>query len=1412
MGITVLGPLAVDGSGRLSPRDRVVLQALAARQGKPVRADELIDALWSDHPPPSAAKNLQSCVVRLRKALGPDAIVTTAQGYALMVSADGLDALRFEKQVERARELMAIGEADRVAFLLEQALALWRGPAFSDLPDWPPAQDEARRLDVLHHEAEEMFVDALMRSGRPRETLTRGHAMVRAAPLRERRWELLALAQYQAGAQGEALATIRRLRTMLAQELGIDPSPDMLALEQAILHQDDTLVVPHAQVGQAQCPWQGLRAYDIDDADRFFGRAQDVETCLGLLQSTSFVALVGPSGSGKSSILRAGVLATLRSRGATVVIITPGRRPLQSLTALPEDAGPDTVLAVDQAEEVFALCDDTEERRSFLERLAREAVRRPVLVTVRGDRLTQATEHPGFGRLVEQGLHLVGTLDEDGLCDAIEGPARQAGLLIQPGLVDLLVGEVRDDPGALPLLSHALVETWLRREGSTLTVDGYHASGGIRGAVAQSAEHLYARLDPGHRQLLRDLVLRLVSPGTDGEAVRTRVPRRLIASDADHDQLIELLVEARLVTSDDGVLEITHEALARAWPRLRDWLDDDIEGQRTRHHLSGAADAWDSLGRPDSELYRGVRLTRALEWQVSTASTLTENERAFLEAARAANEAEEQSAEERARAQTRLIHRLRLVLTGAVVLLVLALAAGGMAVHQSQLAGDNAARAEASTVAAEARRAGAQALITDDIDESMLLAVAAVRLDDSPATRDSLQSAIARNPELIASTQMTGALVTWLDVSPDGRRVATFDEANTVRLYEISSGELLGEYQAGTERRSSVVSMKVFFSPDGSLLAVTQAAPTREPVVLLDAATLEKVAAQPQGVDRWRWQPNNMTFSQDGQHLAVTLQRVEGVGKELRETSGWAVVWNLGRPDRPLRIRLEDGTGGIALSPDGTTLYTTTPLATTPGTTTSLTIHDLATGRSRPVDESEPVVQIAMSPDGRLLAGSVEEAGLVLLDARTGKLRRRLAGNGFAPNHIVFSADGSRVASISIGNSEAMVWDVASGALLRLPLSESGEKVDLSADGSTAYTAGSGTSLRQWDVEGGRRFVSQLAARKPGDLEPAGIAQPSPGGEFVAIPSSDRVTFFNVVTGRSEEASFRGGRHASPSGSWHPDGVHYALATDGTIQIWDARDAELVLEAQPAGRFVKGLDYSTDGTRLVIGEISGRVTMLDSTTLAPVGRSVELDQGVCCVAAGPDNRTAIALTGLVDPSGFLKNLITRWALVDLETGTVRDLDEVGIDGRNVDFSPDGRHAAVAGRGGEVLVLDVDTGERVRPPVIVSNTSLHDVAYSPDGSRIVATGLGPSVTVLDAATGLAVARVVTPRAYVGGAGFGRDPGTILIAAEGSGPVYEWNTDVTHAVDFACRVAGRGFTEAEWSAQFGSRPYQETCPRG
>jgi hypothetical protein len=276
------------------------------------------------------------------------------------------------------------------------------------------------------------------------------------------------------------------------------------------------------------------------------------------------------------------------------------------------------------------------------------------VVAIRADRLGELSAHPEFARLIQPGLYLLSAMGEADLRAAIEGPARQAGLFLEPGLVDLLVREVEGEPGALPLLSHALRKTWERREGRTLTVAGYQATGGIRGAVAQTAEAVYDQVPPDQRTLLKDLLLRLVTQTPDGEPVRSRVPRRLVASNPEHDRLIELLVGARLLTSDDGVVELAHESLARAWPRLRGWLDDDVEGQRILRHLTMAADTWDSMGRPDSELYRGVRLARAVEWRQRTQPDLTPTEAAFLDTGQRVAEAEERSAEERARHQARV--------------------------------------------------------------------------------------------------------------------------------------------------------------------------------------------------------------------------------------------------------------------------------------------------------------------------------------------------------------------------------------------------------------------------------------------------------------------------------------------------------------------------------------------------------------------------------------------------------------------------------------------------------------------------------------------------------------------------------------------------------------------------------------
>jgi DNA-binding SARP family transcriptional activator/WD40 repeat protein len=1411
VGIQVLGPLAVDGSGRLNPRDRVVLQALTIGQGQPVTADELADALWGDSPPVSAHKNLQSCIMRLRKVLGPDAIETSRDGYRLAVPTDEIDARRFEAQVERARGLLEVGEADRVAFLLEQALQLWRGTAFADLSDWHPARVEAGRLDELRLEAEELQLDAQLRRGRAREVLARAHELVHAAPLRERRWELLALAQYRSGAQADALRSLRQLRALLTRELGIDPGPALVALEQSILQQDPSLLVPVTPSTTDLCPWLGLRSYDVDDAERFFGRETHVADCLAVLATGRFLALAGPSGSGKSSLLRAGVLAALGRRGHRCVLFTPGPRPMEALSKLPVDAPETTVLAVDQAEEVFALCDDVEERRTFLERLADEARRRPVLVAIRGDRLSQVTEHAGFSRLVEQGLHLVGALDDDGLRAAIEQPARQAGLVLEPGLVELLVREVRDDPGALPLLSHALVETWQRREGNTLTVEGYHASGGIHGAVAQSAELLYSLVETDQRPQLRDLVLRLVSPGVDGEPVRARVPRRLIADDTDHDRLIEMLVDARLVTADEGVLEITHEALARAWPRLRGWLEDDVEGQQVRHHLSGAADSWDALGRPASELYRGVRLTRALDWRARTRSTLTRTEEDFLDAARAASEAEEQTAVERAREQARLISRLRQVLVGAVVLLLLAAAGGGIAVVQWNRAGDNAAAAADAEVRAVARRAGASALATGDIDTSLLLAVAGVRMDPTTGTRDSLLAAITKRPELFASTPLEGDLPLAIDASADGRFVAVLDESRHLRLHDGDTGELLGGRQLGEPlvTMPATTGTQVTFSPDGRWLAVARTPYRGRPLDLLAVPSLTPVGAL-EGLPRGGWRVTDLSFSGDGSHLAAGLE--SPTTQQYDDYVGAALVWDLDDPASPRRFSMgTDVSPEVALDEHGDVLFTSHPL----------TRRSVATGASRLLDPDDRhfVWSLEVLDGGDALFG-LDASIPRVFDAATGRVRTSYPSEGYLAAARV-APDGRRFLVINWEGREVTEWRLGRHGQPNKVFSldrGNANAVDYSADGNFLFASGRGaTSLRRWDLTGEASYVRTVPTSS------------SVGGGFGVIAADGQRSV--VLSGEAFISDYRDGsfgvipsqqgyRHTY--GAFHPDGEHFLTAIGDTITVWDGDGRATGQRAVfPSGRITE-LDYTPDGSRLVVSELDGTLSMLDGESLERVGTTVEMGEPVSWIVARPDGHTAVVLLGGVEPSGGFVFPTSGWALVDLVDGVVVRRGKLEMRyGHWLDVSPDGSLAvvgggeygdgALAGAQGEVEVIDLGTGRRVARAREWGGNPRSQVVFSPDGTKLLSSSPNGLVAVWDVGTVAPTATLVVPGSSALSGAFLADGRTARVMDWATGQAYDWDLSPDTAVEFACRAVGRDLTLEEWREHFGDLPFRETCPQ-
>jgi WD40 repeat protein/DNA-binding SARP family transcriptional activator len=1392
VGVGVLGPLSVDGNASaLGPRDRVVLSALALGRGEVVSAERLADALWGDEPPASWSKVVQGCVARLRKLLGPATIETVPRGYRLALPVDEIDAHRFERLLRRGHELMSLGEPERAAFVLGEALALWQGRALADLEGWEPGRTEAARLEELRLEAEEARLDAVLRSGGHREVLGEAQSGVAEAPLREHRWALLALAQYQAGRQGDALRTLHQARTVLAGELGLDPGPDLISLEQAILRQDPSLAPPAAAPEpSATCPYLGLVPYDVGDADGFFGRDDDVAACLRRLAEGGVLTVTGPSGSGKSSLVRAGIAAALRRESRRVVVITPGPHPMDALSALPS-SGPVPVLVVDQCEEAVALCHAADERARFFDALGAYAERSWLVVALRADRLGDVSAYPVFARLVERSVHLLGPMDGADLRAAIEGPARQAGLLLEAGLVDLLVRDVEGEPGALPLLSHALRQTWERREGRTLTVAAYRETGGIRGAVAKSAEQIYAQAGSEQRLLLRDLLLRLVEPGAHGEPIPARVPRRLVATSAQHEQVIDLLVGGRLITSDDGMVELAHEALAQAWPRLRDWLDDDVEGQRILRHLTVAADSWDTMARPTSELYRGARLAQALDWRERATVNMSPVERDFLDASRQSEENNLRETQAQVRRERRTVRRLRGLAAGIAALVVVAAGTSVLAVNQRD-------RAEEEATVAEARRVGAQALVAPPYDRALLLAVEGVHAWDSPETRGNLVTAIGRSPRAFGVIRSEGARLLELEMQPDGRRVAVVDNFDDITSYDLSTRTAVASL-GGSERgyRSPE------FSPDGERVVVSTFAPdcwrtsgacSEFGVETLDARDLSPLDVSYEGLGA---PAADLAYAPTGELVAAIAPlpffgAVDNIA-----------VWQVDQPDAPItrlslsrlgeyRAETPDGgpLGWIEFSPDGTRLY-----ASAGGPTV---VFDVATGNE--IGSFDGIGALALSSDGRTIAVATTSTGIGLFDTATGELRAELVGHDGAVTDVAFNEDGSLVATVS-NDETAGVWDVATGEQVHLLEGHAGGVlgVAFSADGSELYTAGSDRSLMLWDLDGTRGLARDLVM--PTQEPTGGRVVLSPAANSVALLGAS-ARLLDVENGALTEVRFAG---EIAWAAYRPDGQQIvAVDWDGALQLADVSTGRILVARPSEGVANNGaVAFSPDGDRIVVANVDGSAIELEAESLEPTGRTVDLG-----IVPNGIRMTVGGVVAGIEPSLALDEG-TDVVFADLDDGRILHRVQIPSWGPRANFSPDGRFYGYGGFDGRLGVIDVASGKHVGPAEPVHEGPTAGVTFSPDSRTMVSMGFDGHLALSDSTTATPRARVRPGPPNLGATVGYRDDHTLVVAYE-DGSIITFETDATAWEEHACAVAGRNLTPEEWRDAFGDRPYRETCP--
>ncbi|HEX3979141.1 MAG TPA: protein kinase, partial [Solirubrobacteraceae bacterium] len=522
-----------------------------------------------------------------------------------------------------------------------------------------------------------------------------------------------------------------------------------------------------APLPATECPYRGLLAFEPGDRDYFFGREAVVDELIGRLAPGKLLAVVGASGSGKSSVLRAGIVAAVRAGEVAGIeracVLTPGNSPRLDVR---DDAA--QLVLVDQFEEIFTLCDDAARRQAFIDGLL--ALHCPVAIGVRADMYGKLGGHPAMARAVAGNQVLMGAMTDAELERAVKEPARLAGLRLETGLVELALRDVAGEPGELPLLSHALRATWELRDGRTLTVEGYRRSGGVAAALAHTADSVFGSFPPERRETVRNMFLRLTELGDGVAETRRRVTIGELVPEGVSpevvDALLERLAEARLVTLGEGTAEVAHEVLIRAWPTLRGWLDEDRAGLRLQRQIGNAARLWAAGGRESSDLYRGARLDAGSEWARAHREDLNASERTFIDASL-------DDAHRVRRAQLRTNRRLRGLLAGAVILLLVAVLAGVVSFVQR-------GHAQAQALTSDAERIGAQALTDANVDHSLLLAVAGVKLQNRVETRSDLLADLQANPALTHLIRPTRSEITALRVSPDGRVLAVGDAAGTV--------------------------------------------------------------------------------------------------------------------------------------------------------------------------------------------------------------------------------------------------------------------------------------------------------------------------------------------------------------------------------------------------------------------------------------------------------------------------------------------------------------------------------------------------------------------------------------------------------------------------------------------------------
>ncbi|MEP7157998.1 MAG: adenylate/guanylate cyclase domain-containing protein [Chloroflexota bacterium] len=1122
------------------------------------------------------------------------------------------------------------------------------------------------------------------------------------------------------------------------------------------------LVTPSAEESPptpGESPYRGLQAFEESDADLFFGREAIVDELAERLNEARFLALIGASGSGKSSILRAGLMPRLRRHGdgARVLLLTPTAHPIEELAATLEPDAPAarlaelaamlradpralalerrrstgrdkatrrrTVIAVDQLEELFTLCRDEGEREAFLASVAHasglddsaadsvpEADGATLLITLRADFYASLAPYDEIRAAAATSQVYVGAMHQAELQRAIEEPARRGGWKFVPGLVELLLRDVGDEPGALPLLSHALLETWQRRRGTTMTLRSYDESGGVKGAIAKTADRVYeTELSESQRRIARDLFVRLTELGEGAQDTRRRARTdELMPSSGSRARevrsVIQKLADARLVTVAEDTIEVAHEALIREWPTLREWLNTDRESLRAHRRLTEAALEWEVSGADESLLFRGARLAQAREL-TAFKGVLNPLEQRFLDAAVALEEAEaagreasrqreldaaqalaateSRRAEEEARA-ARGLRRRALLLAGALAVAGVLAAAAFVLAQQSD--------ANASLAAQRAQEASQNADLAEQRENEARhnadLADAAAQDARDLATQARVQRLAAdatqilvngREPELAALLALA-ALDTQYNAQADAVLQRAGRQVTGQRF--VHDGEVIA----------------AAVTPDGNTLITASNAVVR----IWDVETATELGQLPIPLeptsDETYWQ---LALSDDG----ATLMAWPYFGR--------AAMWRL-NPEQPgASEQIADGCAALDLgihemSGDGQVVvsYVDSVL---------LAWRVDQCERLGPAIEAVELNDPAVSADGALVAATIFDASvLAVWDLNTGEKVFDAVRWPGAFWHPSFSRDSSTL-SVGMFDGTALAFDLESGEVLATfrGHSDAVERAILSGDGSILLTSSLDGTARLWDAQDAtelRRFV-----------------HPSPVRQ--SILTRDGRTVFTAAedglarewSAAGEELAFLAGAGEVASLSFSADGTRLASAAGDQVRVFELSSRTFTADiSMPRARLVS-LSPAGD---LLLAVSAFETVLLDAKN----GQPVRL------LASASQPRVEAATAGSFSGDGSLVLTPLPGAdasviLYETATGQIRQAFDMEV----ATLSSDGTRVA-GWNPGRYSIFDATSGAGIAPIGLGQIDGRRvDVQLTPDGTRIVSGDHDNVVRVRDIAT-------------------------------------------------------------------------------